>query len=113
MTESKLPDKINHGDKYGPAMSITDQAEADAYFEICVEHQMRRAGCGREVAEHVERTNLAFWAGHYSNEVRERVERLFKGAHPWFGAIAKVGAPTTDEVKLMARDFVARKERGG
>jgi hypothetical protein len=31
---------ITIGEKYGPAMEIKAQAEADAYFEQCVEHCM-------------------------------------------------------------------------
>lgn len=47
---------------YDPAMKITDQAEADRYFET-----------------------------------RARVERLFRCAHPIFGAIAEVGPPPAEE----------------
>ena len=37
----ELPEKLTIGDKYDPAMKIEDQAEADEYFEACVQHQMR------------------------------------------------------------------------
>ncbi len=36
-----IPDDATIGAKYGPAMEITDQAEANAYFEACVEHVLR------------------------------------------------------------------------
>lgn len=45
-------DQITIGDKYDPAMKITDQAEADAYFELCVEHSMR-FGNDRAEAERI------------------------------------------------------------
>jgi hypothetical protein len=91
-----LPDQITFGDKYDPAMKITDQAEADAYFEKCVSHSMS-FGHSRAEAEKIEKSNIGYWAGYYDNDTRERVERLFKCAHPVFGSITKVGAPTPEE----------------
>jgi hypothetical protein len=75
-----FPDKITIGEKYGPAMEITDQAEADRYFERCVEHMMRH-GHDRNEAERIERGNLGYFAGYYGDETRARVERLFRCAH--------------------------------
>jgi hypothetical protein len=95
MTEP-FPDKITYGDKYGPAMEITDQAAADAYFELCVEHCMR-FGRFRPEAESIERQNLGYYAGYYDSETRERVERLFRCAHPVFGSITANGPPTTEQ----------------
>lgn len=107
------------GQKYGPAMEISDQAAADAYFEKCVKHLMR-SGCDRTEAERIERQNLGYYAGYHGNETRERVERLFKCSHPVFGSIAKNGAPTFKEalaagmvgaksgVKMAANIFAAK-----
>lgn len=91
-----LPERITYGDKYGPAMKITDQAEADEYFDLCVRHAMR-FGKSREEAEQIERNNLGYFAGYYDNETRFRVERLFSCAHPIFGPIAQKGPPATEE----------------
>jgi len=77
-------------------MNITNQADADLYFEACVEHMMH-FGKTREEAEEIERINLGYYAGYYTNETRERVERLFKCAHPDFGKIAEHGAPTFEQ----------------
>ncbi len=78
-------------EKYAPAMRIHDQAEADAYFERCVEHTMKYAEDAwyktREGAEEVERSNLGYYAGYYDTETRIRVERLFRCAHPVFGPV--------------------------
>lgn len=93
---------ISIGDKYNPAMTITDQAEADAYFEECVGHCMG-FGSTREEAEQIERTNLGYYAGYYDAETRERVERLFRCAHPMFGAIAERGEPTAEEAFEMGK----------
>jgi hypothetical protein len=89
--------EITLGEKYGPAMEITEQAKADAYFDECVQHMMTRRGCDREEAEKIERSNIGYYAGYYSHETRERVERLFLCAHPIFGSIEENGAPTTDQ----------------
>lgn len=92
-----MPEQITIGEKYTPAMSITEQAEADAYFERCVEHTMSRFGKTREQAEEVERANLGYFAGYYDHATREQVERLFHCAHPIFGAIAVNGPPSAEE----------------
>jgi hypothetical protein len=91
-----FPEKMKYGDKYGPAMEITDQAEADAYFEKCVQHMMTYSDeyKTREAAEAVERTNLGYYAGYYGSDTRERVEKLFRCSHPVFGSIKENGAPT-------------------
>jgi hypothetical protein len=92
-----FPEQISIGDKYAPAMKITDQAEADAYFERCVAHSMATFVTLRAVAEEIERANLGYYAGYYDHETRARIERLFSCAHPVFGAIAERGPPTTQE----------------
>jgi hypothetical protein len=93
----RMPVNITIGDKYRPAMTITDQADADAYLARCVEHTLRCVGGAREDAEKIERDNLGYFAGYYNHETRARVERLFSCAHPIFGAIAANGPPTADE----------------
>lgn len=92
-----FPNGITIGQKYDPAMKIEEQAAADAYFERCVEHTVTYAHASREEAEEIERANLGYWAGYCSDETRERVERLFRCAHPMFGRIAEVGPPTPAE----------------
>ena len=94
---------ITLGDKYGPAMEIIDAAEAQEYFERCVLHSMTHFGKSREEAEQVERSNLGYCAGYYSEETRRRVERLFSCAHPVFGAIAEHGQPTVEEALEMGK----------
>lgn len=77
---------------YGPAMHIVEEAQAREYFETIVTARMKRFNQSREEAEKVERINLGYFAGYYSNETRARVERLFQCQHPFFGAIAERGA---------------------
>jgi len=90
-----FPREISFADKYGPAMVIADQTQADEYFAACVQHTMS-FGIGREFAEEAERGNLGYFAGYYDNETRERVERLFSCAHPVFGSIARNGPPSPE-----------------
>ena len=74
-------DRVTIGEKYKLGMTITNQSDADLYFESCVEHTMR-FGKSREEAENIERQNLGYFAGYYDSTTRERVERLFSCAHP-------------------------------
>lgn len=104
---SDFPKKITSIDKYRPAMEITDQADADAYFEKCVWHDMVQHGMTRDEAEQLERRNLGCFAGYYDTETRERVERLFCCAHPIFGSIAKNGAPTSEQAFNAGRELAA------
>ena len=96
--------ETTHGDKYHPACRMTDPAEADAWFEKCVQHTMS-FGKTREEAEQIERSNLGYFAGYYDNETRERVERLFKCAHPIFGAIATTPPPTPEQALKMGKQM--------
>lgn len=100
-----LPSRITIGDKYGPAMKIADQTEADAYFARCVEHTMQFVGGSREEAERIERINLGYYAGYYDEETRKRVEHLFRCAHPVLGKIEQVGAPTAEEALQAGGDL--------
>lgn len=115
--------EITYAEKYDPAMQITDQAAADAYFEECVAHTMS-FGKTREQAEAIERGNLGYWAGYFTHATRERVERLFKCAHPIFGKIAEEGPPSPEaayeaglRIAAKSRDAAAlltkvQRERG-
>mgnify|MGYP001582528323 CR=1 FL=1 len=92
-----------YGETLGRAMEITDRAEADRYFaELVAESEAALVAAGRggadprAEAERVVRSNLGYYAGYYSDEVRARVERLFRCAHPVFGAIGKNGPPTPE-----------------
>lgn len=105
-----FPDKITIGDKYRPAMEIREQAEADAYFEKCVEHTMRH-GHDRASAESIERSNLGYYAGYGDSETRERIERLFRCAHPIFGKISQNGQPTAEQALQAGMDAAKTNPR--
>lgn len=84
---------MNLKDKYDQAMKVETQAEADKLFEQIVLACMAM-GQSREAAEEIQRRNLGYYAGYFSDETRRRVEHLFQCEHPVFGAIAKKGPPT-------------------
>ena len=92
----ELPGELTIRDAYGPAMKITEQKEADGYFELLVQHSMKHEHLSREKAEEINRANLGYYTGYYDRETRERVERLFRCTHPIFGPVPR-GAPTAKE----------------
>lgn len=102
-----LRDGMTIGEAYGPAMNITDQQEANEYFEALVQNNMKH-GNSREKAESIERQNLGYYAGYYDNATRERVEQLFICAHPIFGSITDNGAPTTEQALEAGRKFATK-----
>ena len=92
----ELPENLTIGEMYGPAMKMTEQAEADEYFELLVQWAMKFHNGNREKAEAQEKANLGYFAGYCDSETRERVERLFCCSHPIFGPVSK-GTPTPKE----------------
>jgi len=99
------------GSKYGPAMEIVSQWAADTYFEKLVNHQLKvNDDLTREEAERIERKNLGYFAGYYSHEVRARVERLFRCAHPFFGAIAENGPPSPEKAFKLGMEMYERHQ---
>jgi len=105
-----IPSNITIGDKYDPAMKITEQANADAYFERLVQHCMSH-GKTRSEAEQIERSNLGYYAGYYDMETRVRVEKLFKCAHPFFGAIAVNDPPSAEEAFEAGERLTLKQHR--
>lgn len=85
--------KSTAGELYRPAMEITEQTYADRYFADLMDFMALHGKVGG-VAEGILKQNLGYWAGYYDNETRQRVERLFKCAHPVFGSVEHRGAPT-------------------
>jgi hypothetical protein len=81
----RFPKNITIGDKYRPAMEIDNQADADEYFERCVEHTVFWFGYNRSDAEQIELSNIGYFAGYYDSETAAWVYKLFKAAHPIFG----------------------------
>lgn len=103
---------LTYGECLGPAMEITDEDDAKQYFKDYVAFIQRALDVESsergETAEEVARINLGYYAGYYSNDTRERVERLFACAHPVFGKIATNGAPTAEEAFEAGRNMATQ-----
>lgn len=97
-----MDENITIGDKYGPAMKITDPEEAKEYFEACVLHTMS-FGKSREEAEQIERSNIGYYAGYYDSEIASRVYELFNCKHPIFGDVKNW--PTPEEAFEMGKKY--------
>jgi hypothetical protein len=97
MAKLEFTEDQDTGTILGSAMEITDQKEADEYFEALVCHMMKYATNPvyktRIGAEQVVRSNLGYYAGYYNQETMERVQRLFSCSHPIFGKVM----PTAEE----------------
>lgn len=72
----KFPYHATNKEKYGPAMLITEQEEANKYFEKLVAHTMEH-DIARHRAEKLERINLTAYASTYDLGTQERIKRLF------------------------------------
>ena len=94
------------GEMYRRAMEITDQAEADRWFEFCVqEHLKERPDHSRKQAEEIQSQNIGYFAGYYDTQTRLRVEKLFRAVHPVFGSVAKHGDPSPDVAFKMGQIY--------
>lgn len=82
---SDFPRLMTNGEKYNPAMQITDQAEANVYFGKCVNHCMLYGKKDIGAAHRIERANIRYWAGLYDENMRVRVHKLFKTRPPILG----------------------------
>jgi hypothetical protein len=109
------PDKketLTYGECLGPAMKITDEADARQYFEgyvAFIEKAFKKEPRQDEkTAADVARINLGYYAGYYDSETRERVERLFKCAHPVFGSIKTNGAPTSRKPLTQGNEWAGK-----
>jgi hypothetical protein len=93
---------LTYSDILGPAMMITDQADADQYFaayvvfmQTILDGEPRSDG---KTAEEIAKINLGYYAGYYDHETRIRVERLFRCKHPIFG---KAGSTPIDPAEAF------------
>lgn len=80
------------------ATQVKSQRAADEFIEKLVRRDLGAdPALGPAQAEHAIRSNIAWAAADHSNEVRERVERLYRTAHPIFGSIRLNGPPTREQ----------------
>lgn len=88
---------LTYGECLGPAMKITEQADADQYFTAYVEFieaaLAREPRTDNKTAADIAKINLGYYAGYYDGETMDRVNRLFRCSHPIFGSMI----PTAEE----------------
>jgi hypothetical protein len=113
----KIPTRVIIADKYGPAMKIESQAEADAYFDECVDHRIRLLSLdGKTIdkleAGRLERNDIAYFAGYYSRETRARVEKLFRCEHPYLGSVKDNPQLTQEELFAKGVEIGRRLRKG-
>jgi len=101
-------ENLSTGECLKPAMTILSVNDAAQYFESYVEYIQKTMDILKEqegknyvnpnkTAEKIAKDNLAYYAGYYNEETRQRVERLFKCQHPLFGSIKEQGPPSNQE----------------
>jgi hypothetical protein len=80
----RFRDKATWGEKYGGAMNVKTQEEADEWLKACIEHNMGVSDHTLEEATRIELSNIGYWTGYCGEETAERVMRLFNCSHPVF-----------------------------
>lgn len=74
---------------YEQAVLETDPARAALLFEALVEKIGAAHGLNPGDAQAQVKRNLGYTAGWYSEETRERVERLYGAVHPVLGPVSR------------------------
>ena len=97
---------LSFDESTSPAMNIIDAEDAAQYKAAYISYTEKGIAAGGLnmsgiTAEEIVNSNLGYFAGYYSNKVRERVETLFNCKHPVFGSIKENGAPTIAEAFRM------------
>ena len=107
---------LTYGECLGPAMEITDPADANQYFDAYVKHIQKyldkEPRDDNMTAADIAKTNLGYYAGYYDNDTRVRVEKLFTCSHPYFGSIEQNGVPSAAEAFEMGT-ITAKNRRNG
>jgi hypothetical protein len=103
----RLPDKMTYGESLGPAMQITEQDKANEYYEALMERHMRITDDSRKRAEQVIKSNLGYYAGYYSSDVIDRVQRFYNCSHPIFGKTQ----PTPEQAFKKGQEFGEKLRR--
>ncbi len=102
---------LTYGDVLGPAMEITRKDDAAQYLKeyvAFIQKDLDEKGL-KDDATAIAKSNLGYYAGYYSNAVRERVEELFECNHPVFGSIKENGAPSAAEAFQMGVESSSKK----
>lgn len=86
--------ELTNSDLLDPAMRITNELDAEHYFEEYVKYLCAYYHINKAEAEKNAKENLGYWAAYFSHKVVDRVELLFDAPHPLFSKIK----PTLSQV---------------
>jgi len=78
----EISDTATLGEIYGPALDVTNRDEAKRYFAKLVQRRMRMTGCSLEEARRIERVNIGYFAGYYSDSINHKVKMLYGAVNP-------------------------------
>lgn len=78
--------QLTYGECLEPAMLITDQADASNYLDAYVRY-LTGYGHSEDKAREIALVNIGYYAGYFKPDVQMRVQRMFRAAHPIFGAL--------------------------
>ena len=95
--------KLTYGESLTPAMSITDQEDAEQYLRDYIAFIEKAVVLKDEddSAENIAKSNLGYFAGYYDSETQERVNRIFRTQHPIFGK----DTPTPEEALQAGKNI--------
>lgn len=102
-------EKSTWGSFLSSAMEVGSPDAADEKFELLVSYVMKNSTLERVQAEARTREALGYYAGYYSEEVRERVERLYHCTHPILGPVSKKWTPDEIFKKGMEMGEMAKR----
>lgn len=98
---------------YDAAMKATTMTAAAFELDRLV-LAARRADPSKGYDEHreIQLSNIAYFAGYYGDETRQRVENLYGCEHPVFGEFAAFGSPPPEVSFRMGQAIGAMMSRG-
>ena len=106
-------ESLTAGECLEPAMEIKNKKEAMQYKRDYIAYIQADLDKNPNelTAEQIANSNLGYFAGYYSNEVRKRVEELFECAHPIFGSIKQNGAPTAAQAFRIGQERAEKNKQ--
>lgn len=113
---SKIGVKFQEGPTYrdllDPLFKITDEEEAKEFFNDYVHWLEADGQLTHEKALDVAKSNVGYWGGYQSVDVRMRIERLLDVEHPYLGK-AKEKQYTPEEILQIGIELGKKIRPGG
>lgn len=113
---SKIGVKFQEGPTYrdllDPLFNITDEEEAKEFFNDYVHWLEADGQLTHEKALDVAKSNVGYWGGYQSVDVRMRIERLLDVEHPYLGK-AKEKQYTPEEILQIGIELGKKIRPGG